>query len=359
MNKAILLISLLVAINGVTLDLEAVRNDMLSRHNYYRAQHQVSDLTRVAAIESIAQNYSEYLVTLNTLKHSNNTYLGNALGENLYWGYGFSTIGTQATDAWYEEVSDYDFSNPGYKSGIGHFTQLVWKDSQQLGCGVGCGSNNYCFVTCNYYPAGNYLNQFASNVFPIAGGSTSPDTTAPDTTAPDTTAPDTTAPDTTAPDTTAPATTDPNDPLEVFRNEITARHNYYRVQHQVGNLERDDELERIAQEASEHMVEIDNFEYPTAKYNGKSIGKYLFYVWGTINANSIVDRMYQGVSSYDFSNPGYTSSAGGFTQLVWKSSQKIGCGYSCSGRECYGCCTYYPAGNMLSSFPSNVFPKAS
>ena len=147
MNKAILLISLLVAINAVTLNLETVRSEMLTRHNYYRAQHQVSDLTRVSAIESIAQNYSEYLVTINSLKHSSNKYLGNSLGENLYWGYGSSGIGINSVDAWYEEVIDYDFSNPGYKSGIGHFTQLVWKDSQQLGCGVGCGSNNYCFVT--------------------------------------------------------------------------------------------------------------------------------------------------------------------------------------------------------------------
>ena len=348
------MISLLVAINAVTLNLETVRSDMLTRHNLYRSQHQVSDLTRVAAIESIAQSYSEYLATNNIFDHSSNTYLGESLGENLYWGYGLSSIGNDAVDSWYEEIEDYDFNNPGYKSGIGHFTQLVWKNSQQLGCGIGCGSNNYCYVTCNYYPAGNYLGQFASNVFPKTGGSTSSDTTDPDTTAPDTT-----APDTTAPDTTAPATTDPNDPLEVFREEITARHNYYRVQHQVGDLERDSELERIALEASEHMVEIDSFSYPTAKYNGKSIGKYLFYVWGTLNANKIVDKMYNGVSSYDFSNPGYTSAAGGFTQLVWKSTQKIGCGYACSGKECYGCCTYYPAGNVLSSFPSNVFPKAS
>ena len=46
------------------------------------------------------------------------------------------------------------------KSGIGHFTQVVWKGSEKLGCGVGCGSNNFCYVTCKYYPAGNNLSQF-------------------------------------------------------------------------------------------------------------------------------------------------------------------------------------------------------
>ena len=352
MNKALLLISLLVAINAVTLDLETVRAEMLTRHNTYRAQHQVSALTREAAIEAVAQNYSNYLVTINSLKHSSNKYLGKSLGENLYWGPKYSNIGTSTVDTWYSEVSNYNFSNPGYKSGIGHFTQIVWKGSTKLGCGVGCGSNNYCFVTCNYYPAGNYLGQFESNVFPKIEDSTSPDTTSPDTTAPDTVAPDTTAPDTTAPETA------PEDPLEAFRLQATARHNYYRAQHQAGNLQRDSLLESIAQAAAEHMVEIDNFYFTTETYNGQYIGKNLFWQWGDFTANDVVDDWYDGISNYDFNNPGYTSGAGSFTQLVWKNSQKIGCGYACSGRQCYGCCTYYPGGNYLNSFPSNVFPKA-
>ena len=36
--------------------------------------------------------------------------------------------------------------------------------------------------------------------------------------------------------------------LEKFRNEITERHNYYRKKHNVGELERDSKLEKIAQE---------------------------------------------------------------------------------------------------------------
>ena len=339
MNKALLLISLLVAINAVTLDLETVRAEMLTRHNYYRAQHQVNNLIREGEIEAIAQNYSNYLVSINSLSHSSNKYLNSKLGENLYFGPKYSTIGTNSVDSWYNEVNDYDFSNPGFKSGTGHFTQLVWKGSQKLGCGVGCGSNNYCFVTCNYYPGGNIGNQFGSNVFPKVEDSTSPDTTSPDTTAPD--------------------TTDPEDPLEAFRLQVTERHNYYRAQHQVGNLQRDSLLEGIAQRAAEHMVEIDNFYFTTETYNGQSIGKNLFWQWGDFTGNGVVDSWYDKVSYYDFNNPGYTSSAGSFTQLVLKNSQKIGCGYACSGKECYGCCTYYPSGNYLNSFPSNVFPKVS
>ena len=46
----------------------------------------------------------------------------------------------------------------------GHFTQLVWKGSQKIGCGAACNEKNKCYVTYNYSPAGNYEGWFASNV---------------------------------------------------------------------------------------------------------------------------------------------------------------------------------------------------
>ena len=150
-------------------DLETIRNNILVNHNYHRKRHQVGDLTRNSELEVIAQTYSEKLASTDTFAHSGNTYNGNPLGENLYksWGsYQVSVTGTEASNSWYEEVKDYDFNNPGFKSGTGHFTQLVWKNSKQLGCGASC-QNNACVVTCNYYPAGNYLGQFDSNVFPL------------------------------------------------------------------------------------------------------------------------------------------------------------------------------------------------
>lgn len=45
-----------------------------------------------------------------------------------------------AVNHWYNEIKNYDFKNPGKKdpngSKIGHFTQLVWKDSVYLGVGI-------------------------------------------------------------------------------------------------------------------------------------------------------------------------------------------------------------------------------
>ena len=338
MNK-ILLLCLVTFALGATLNLENARAQMLTRHNHYRSQHQVGNLARLSAIETIAQTYSEYLASINSMMHSSNTYNDEPLGENLYWGPLSSNIGTSAVDLWYEEIADYDFNNPGWKSGIGHFTQVVWKGSEKLGCGVGCGSNNYCYVTCNYYPAGNYLNSFASNVFPKSDGTQS----------------DTVEEDTTASDQNSGTSTNTDPELESFRNQITARHNTYRNQHQVGNLVRDADLEQIAQNAADYMAQVNKFVFTSEKYNGKSIGQNLFKSWGTPTGNSIADMWYNNINNYNWDSPSSSS----FTQLVWKNTQKIGCGYALSGSYAYGLCVYYPPGNYNGQYTSNVFPKTS
>ena len=80
MNK-VLLLSLISIVLSADLDLEQVRADMLAKHNEYRQRHNVGNLVRSSAVETVAQNYANYLVTLGTMKHSDSDY-----GENLYWG---------------------------------------------------------------------------------------------------------------------------------------------------------------------------------------------------------------------------------------------------------------------------------
>ena len=146
--------------------------------------------------------------------------------------------------------------------------------------------------------------------------------------------------------------------METFRADALTRHNYYRNQHQVGNLLRDTTLERIAQENAEYMIQTKSFHFTEEKYNGNYIGENLF---SSTNMDpdgaKATDKWYAGVSSYDFNNPGYNGSAGGFTQVVWKNTQKIGCGYACEAQKCYMSCVYYPSGNYNGQFAANVFPK--
>ena len=356
--KSFLLICLIsLSISKVSFDLETVRKDLLDRHNLYRAKHQAPNLERLWALETIAQSYSEKLVSLGYLVHSSNTLNGNYIGENLYFGYNAGYLGTKPVDAWYDEIKDYDFAKSEFTSGTGHFTQVVWKNSKQVGCGVACGTNDYCYVTCNYYPGGNYLGQFRTNVLPLSDDTSSEDTTKKEEEIEDEETNDESVTDSTKEETTDAPVKEEDSELEKFRKSILEKHNYYRNLHQVGNLERDSTLESIAQKTAEYMKQIDNFYFAKDKYNGKPIGQNIFWYWGSFTGEKITDMWYDSESSYDYSNPKYKSDTGDFTQLVWKNTQKIGCGYACNGKECYGICTYYPAGNYMNQFANNVFPK--
>jgi hypothetical protein len=87
-------------------------------------------------------------------------------GENLAWGTG--NLDAQTTvDLWYDEVKQYDFSSPGFSEATGHFTQMVWKNSTELGCAMANCSGETLWI-CRYSPAGNIINpgQFEQNVLP-------------------------------------------------------------------------------------------------------------------------------------------------------------------------------------------------
>lgn len=135
-------------------------NSMLNEHNAKRALHQnTSPLTWSDELASYAQNYANAYDCSGNLVHS-----GGPYGENLAVGY--SDVG--AVDAWYDEISQYDYSNPGFSEATGHFTQVVWKGTSQVGCGVKtCGGAWGDYVICSYKDAGNVIGYFPENVAPL------------------------------------------------------------------------------------------------------------------------------------------------------------------------------------------------
>ena len=77
--------------------------------------------------------------------------------------------GKDAVDAWYDEIKQHTFGVEPKTTGTGHFTQVVWKDSLNLGVGMCKNSKNQVFVVCNYDPPGNFVGKFAQSV-PRVGG---------------------------------------------------------------------------------------------------------------------------------------------------------------------------------------------
>lgn len=126
--------------------------NMLNEHNKKRALHQgVNALTWSSELASYAQNYADkYSCPSNgALIHSQGKY-----GENLASGY--SDVGT--VDAWYDEIKQYNYNAPGFNEATGHFSQVIWKGSQQLGCAYkDCNNAWGKYVVCEYYPMGNIV----------------------------------------------------------------------------------------------------------------------------------------------------------------------------------------------------------
>jgi uncharacterized protein YkwD len=145
------------------LDLAAFRAAALQQHNIYRAKHGVPPLVLSSPLNHVAQQYATQLARTKQFVHSGQ----KQYGENLY----ASRSSTQApprpdavVDSWYNEIQHYHFNQPGFRPATGHFTQVVWKSSQELGMGIAQASDGTWYVVGNYHPPGNIANQFATQV---------------------------------------------------------------------------------------------------------------------------------------------------------------------------------------------------
>lgn len=158
------------------IDLTTFRNTALSQHNTYRTTHRSPSLTASASLNASAQRWAEQMAASGSFQHSSASQRNNA-GENLYVSYttansvAAATLANQAVTGWYNEVSSYNYANPVFSMQTGHFTQVVWRSSTELGCGSARGTAtlsgrtyNAFYVVCHYSPAGNVTGQFAQNV---------------------------------------------------------------------------------------------------------------------------------------------------------------------------------------------------
>lgn len=86
-------------------------------------------------------------------------------GENIYATTGSTTPAAVVT-SWVSEKANYNYSANSCSATCGHYTQVVWRNSLRLGCGVkNCttgspfGGGAWQFWVCNYDPPGNISGQ--------------------------------------------------------------------------------------------------------------------------------------------------------------------------------------------------------
>jgi hypothetical protein len=145
-------------------------SDITDYVNAYRQKNQAPPLIWDETIAKISQQWSFHLVSDGAFVHSRNP----LYGENLayFQGYGTNVVELvkKAIDGWYNEISQYDFNNPGFSESTGHFTCLVWVSSSHYGLGISINENtNAVDIVLNTSPHGNVIGEFQQNVLPTTG----------------------------------------------------------------------------------------------------------------------------------------------------------------------------------------------
>ena len=142
---------------------DAPRGDAawVDAHNHYRARHCASALTWSAKLAEVAQRWA------NTLRDRGCQFghSGGNFGENLAAGTKGTLDPASVVKMWYDEIAQYRFPDGGFSMETGHFTQVVWRGTQRVGCGHSQCKGMDIYV-CEYDPPGNWEGQYRDNVRP-------------------------------------------------------------------------------------------------------------------------------------------------------------------------------------------------
>ena len=146
------------------------QGEIFGIHNKYRKMHCVPKLKPIQKIAVTAQKTSKLLCTQKELTHSGNKLYGENLFKAIFpknFTVDRHIMVDNAVKAWYSENKFYNYDNPVDNKKSLHFTQLIWKNTVEFGCGLTeCVFDNHkvIVIACNYSPPGNYRGQFKENV---------------------------------------------------------------------------------------------------------------------------------------------------------------------------------------------------
>lgn len=145
-------------------ELAAFQQELLDTHNDVRANAQptpdpaLPTMSWSESAASLAQDWANRCV----FEHRQ----PNELGENLALFSQLDVPPKDVVDLWAAEDADFDYANNDCAAGkqCGHYTQIVWRDSTSVGCGVANCDNVEGFGpgalwVCNYDPPGNFVGQ--------------------------------------------------------------------------------------------------------------------------------------------------------------------------------------------------------
>lgn len=137
--------------------------EIMDAHNRYRAEVGVPTLQWSDDLANQAYAWASQLAATGSFEHSHT----DGQGENLWKGGppGDGFTFTHMVDDWGNEKQYFaggvfpDVSTTGNWGDVGHYTQLVWRDTSQVGCGCVDGPDGTRYLVCRYASPGNFTGQ--------------------------------------------------------------------------------------------------------------------------------------------------------------------------------------------------------
>ncbi len=133
--------------------------ELLIAHNQERARFGAPGLRWSPKLASEAHDWAEVLAREGQMRHASVTERKGA-GENLWMGPAGAYSASFMVEAFVAEKQYFTpgtfpkISRTGNWRDVGHYTQVVWRGTQELGCAVVRNSKED-FLVCRYWPAGN------------------------------------------------------------------------------------------------------------------------------------------------------------------------------------------------------------
>lgn len=149
----------------------APQKEILKAHNGWRHAVGVPPLRWANDLEVAAQRWAKHLADQGCAMEHSSAKARQNTGENLFWASplrwsdGRSEMQklppAKVVDSWGDERDDYDHARNACRSGrvCGHYTQVVWRNTRELGCAMQQCSDRAQIWVCRYRPAGNWVGQ--------------------------------------------------------------------------------------------------------------------------------------------------------------------------------------------------------
>lgn len=152
----LVLVARISAQYSVTLD-TAIQRSILIEHNKERKLLKIPNLTWNEEIAAYAEEWALQLAEEDNSIHHRS---GDNYGENISWISDMPDDISEGVAMWNEEKVYFKYKPIGNDwAKAGHYTQVIWKNTTQVGCGCAVSKSGAFFFVCNYDPPGNYIGQ--------------------------------------------------------------------------------------------------------------------------------------------------------------------------------------------------------